>query len=122
MSEIETTNAIIKRTELGKEDHGIFTFFLHLDYGHSGQGAGGYSLSQSIDGEDWFVPSFGGLINEILNTVGVENWEDLPGKHIRVRYDRSKVHEIGHFLDDRWLNFRNFFDLYQTKLPAPTGD
>jgi hypothetical protein len=42
--EIETKNAQIVDTMLGTEDHGIFSFSLNLDYGNSGQNAGGYAL------------------------------------------------------------------------------
>ena len=49
------------------------------------------------------------LIRQIIELVGVEKWEDLPGKHIRVRADNSQVYEIGHYLNDRWLNFTTFF-------------
>lgn len=96
-------NAKIKSTMLGVEDHGILTAFLHLDYGGAGQGFGGYGLGG---------PFCSAWVERVLETVGVEKWEDLPGKHIRVKAEHSKVHEIGNILEDKWFNpaeeFKNF--------------
>ena len=120
---LEIKNATITRTMLGVEDHGIFTFMLTLDYGGSGQGAGGYAL-------DEFVGDKGGgrgrrvgtaygmdLIIAVLKVVGVEKWEDLKGEHIRVKAEHSKVHAIGHFLNDEWLDFKEFYEARE-KIPA----
>ncbi len=111
---METKNARIESTHLGMEDHGFFTFYLMLDYGGSGQGAGGYCLDIWNDDENskgdanQLAKSFL-IIKEIMKTVGVEKWEDLKGKHIRVKAEHAKVYEIGHFLKDKWLNFEDFF-------------
>ena len=111
--EVTVKNAKIERTMLGVEDHGIMSFMLHLDYGGAGQGAGGYALDQ-YDKERKLRIGWGPgllLLRTILETVGVESWEKLPGQHIRVRASHSKVHAIGHFLDDkRWLDFEAFFE------------
>ena len=40
MRESSQANAKITSTHLGQEDHGIFTAWLQLDYGGSGQGFG----------------------------------------------------------------------------------
>lgn len=94
---------------LGYEDHGILTCYLHLDYGGSGQGFGGYSLDEPIkDEEGKFlgrVPTdaTGKWVKEILNVVGVEKWEDLKGKYIRVEADFNKIHRIGNLLEDKWF-------------------
>lgn len=108
---LEIKNATITSTMLGSEDHGIFTFVLHLDYGGSGQGAGCISL----DGYDketdkrFFHPKSMALIARICEIAGVDKWEDLKGKHIRVKADWDYVAEIGHLLKDDWLNFKDFF-------------
>lgn len=86
---------------LGIEDHGIFTFNLTLDYGDGGQGAGNYGIDK---------PYGIALIRKILNTVGVDKWEDLKGEHIRAQCSHTKVHAIGHFIDDKWLNFEDFIN------------
>ena len=41
---IEIKNAIIKSISLDTGDRGLLTAWLHLDYGGSGQGFGGYAL------------------------------------------------------------------------------
>ena len=96
---IEEKNAKITKTFLGFEDHGLFTFFLHLDYGSSGQGAGGYVLGRSVE-----------IIKKILEVVGVNEWEELPGKFIRVKAEHGKVHSIRNIIKGEWLNFDIFFE------------
>lgn len=112
MDKIETKNATITGTLLGYEDHGILTFFLYLDYGGSGQGAGGYSLDEYDKVLKKRVGAKEGLdlIIEILNVVGVRSWEELKGKHIRVKASFVKVYAIGNLLHDKWLDFTQFFE------------
>ena len=113
---MEIKNAIIKSTFLGFEDHGFFTFILDLDYGGSGQGVGLFCL----DHKEWdrnegqkddaqLAKSFR-LIEKILNVIGVDSWEELPGKHIKVKAEHTKVHEISHILKENWLNFEKFLN------------
>ncbi len=112
---MEIKNAKITSTMLGIEDHGIMTFFLNLDYGGSSQGAGGYSLDEYSKEQDRRIGGSSGceLIRSILEIVGVETWEDLPGKHIRARADRGKVYTIGNVLKDEWLDFGDFFGAHK---------
>ena len=91
----ESKNAKIASTMLGIEDHGIMTCMLTLDYGGVSQGFGGYDLKYGPYGVKF--------LREILETVGVSEWEDLPGKYIRVVSDHGKVHRIGHITEDRWF-------------------
>ncbi|MCP6727318.1 MAG: hypothetical protein KJI69_04915 [Patescibacteria group bacterium] len=93
---IEIKNAKIDNTMLGYEGHGILSFMIYLDYGGGAcQGFGGYALGKEYT---TFV------IEGILKTVGVEKWEDLPGKHIRVKLEDGRVVEIGNVLEDKWFN------------------
>lgn len=107
---METKNATIESTMLGTEDHGILTFYLSLDYGGSGQSAGGYGL----DDYDKTLKRRKGtayglqLIQAVMETVGVTKWEDLKGKHIRVQAEHTSIKSIGHFLENKWLNFADF--------------
>ena len=104
----EEKNAVIKSTSLGYEDHGIMTFFLHLDYGGGGQGFGGYGLDKPNDGDrpPYRLGTAFGLeaIMRVLDVVGVSEWEKLPGKSVRVRACHDKVKELGHYLKEEWLN------------------
>lgn len=74
----ERVNVRIRDTMLGWEDHGIFTFLLRLDYGGWVQGAGQLYLGDSKG----VHAKTGELISAILKTVGVDTWEQLPGKHV----------------------------------------
>jgi len=103
--EIEIKNAKIEDTFLGVEDHGILTFMLYLDYGGCGQAAGSYSLGSGNPRQY----SSCEIIEKILEIAEAEKWEDLNGKFIRVKCEWNKVHEIGHPLKDKWLNFAEFF-------------
>jgi hypothetical protein len=117
---IETKNARITSTMLGIEDHGIMSFYLYLDYGGSCQSAGGYSLDKPIkDEKGRFIKRVGtavgcDVIMKILEVVGVEKWESLPNKNIRVRADHSKVYAIGNLLREQWIEFEEFFKLRST--------
>lgn len=86
-------NARIVSTFLGIEDHGIFIAVLHLDYGSTRQGFGTHDLEY----EDYQI----GYLRLILEVVGVEKWEDLPGKYIRADHDRTKVYGIGNIIDNK---------------------
>jgi len=105
---MNTVNARIKSTMLGVEDHGILTAYIHLDYGGSGQGFGGYALD-SYEGERgkggrqgtaWGME----FIRRVLETVGAERWEQLPGMHCRVRQTDDKVQAIGHIIENKWFD------------------
>ena len=87
----EIKNAKIESTFLGYEDHGIFTCFIHLDYGGTSQQFGGYSIGVKF-------------LIAVLKTLEVESWENLKGQHIRVEATHDKVHKIGHLLKDKWFD------------------
>ena len=50
-------------------------------------------------------------VSEILNVVGVDKWEDLPGKYIRFEDNGwgSTVTKIGNIIDNKWFDMKNFF-------------
>lgn len=78
----------------------MLSSFLHLDYGGSGQGFGGYAL---------FSPEFktdatGLWIWRCMEIAGVSEWTCLPGRTIRVRANHSSVEAIGHILKDLWFD------------------
>ena len=83
-----------------------------------GQGVGGYSLDTPISQGSTFIKRVGtaagmSLIMEIMKVVDVKKWEDLPGQVIRVQADQSKVHAIGHFMNNKWLDFSLFFEEFK---------
>ena len=111
---MEIRNAKITGTMLGREDHGIMTFMIFIDISGGGScGIGGWAL----DGYDretksrvFSVKSME-AISKILDVVGVERWEYLSGKYIRVKDNGwgKTIDEIGNLMEDKWLNLREFF-------------
>ena len=109
-------NAKITGTMLGIEDHGILTFFVFLEGKGWGQGLGGFALDQYKDrerdgGERESIGAGLAAIRKILETVGVEKWENLPGTLIRVERSglgSSVPPRIGHILEDRWFDLGEF--------------
>jgi hypothetical protein len=113
----EIRNAVIVRTSLGFEDHGIFTFYINLDYGGSGQGFGGYGMCDPVFDEPGHKfrcrrgTAFGAeAIMRLLKVVGVEKWEDLKGKSVRADCEHTKVHRLGHYLKDEWVDLSALAD------------
>lgn len=100
MRELVERNAIIESTKLGDDDRGP-SFWLYLDYGGSGQGFGGYALGGKFTHY---------VLMGVLSIAGVDKWEDLKGKPVRVRATNVKVHEIGHYLEDKWFNPDDYSD------------
>lgn len=99
---MKTVNAKIESMSLGYEDHGIMTIMLTLDFGGSMQGFGGYGLDGAEDLQRW--------IKELLRVVGVERWEDLKGKYVRVEKEEDwngRITQIGHFLENKWFDSTN---------------
>ena len=114
---MEIRNAKITRTMLGREDHGIMTFMIFIEFGACGCGVGGYAL----DGYDRetrtrvFSAKSMEAVSKILEVVGVDTWEQLPNKYIRIKDNGwgSTIDEIGNLMEDKWFNLREFFSKEQ---------
>lgn len=102
-------NAIIESTMLGREDHGLMTFmiFVKFDKGYS-CGIGGWALDQYDNNTKTrvFQAKSMEVISKILEVVGVETWEELPGKYIRFEDAGTK---IGNIIENKWFDIREFF-------------
>lgn len=85
--------AKITDTMLGTESHGIFTCYLTVDYGGSGQSVGGYSLDTPIQDENGKHAGRIGtgygmeFIIRVMRACGVSKWEDVKGRTIFVLQD-----------------------------------
>lgn len=90
---------------LGIEGHGIFSAYLQLEFDGSGQSFGGYALDQYNKERKERVGTAYGMefIRRVMDVVGVESWEALKGKHVRVDHDHSKIYGIGHITKNRWF-------------------
>jgi hypothetical protein len=92
---MEIENARIESTHLGFEDHGIFS--LNVAFTGPGWGQGTGHLFADKGTSD--------LIKPIIRAVGVEKWEDLPGKNCRIRRSSQlgRIEAIGNLMEDKWF-------------------
>lgn len=49
------------------------------------------------------------LIRETLKVIGVNKWEDLPNKYLRIKITDGVITDIGHITKNKWFNIRKFF-------------
>ena len=107
-------NAKIRSTMLGREDHGIMTFMIYIDANDLFCGVGGYYLDEfdPTTKTRVFRAESMEVISKILEVVGVDKWEDLPGKYIRFEDNGlgSTVTKIGNIIDDKWFDIELYLD------------
>ena len=108
-------NALIEKVNLSMADHGCFTLEMTLQ----GEGwsvvYGAYCLGRGYLGadDDFFDGNAASMeyLMRIMDTVGVERFQDLKGKYIRVATkgwgDQVKI--IGNILKDKWFDAETFF-------------
>lgn len=104
-------NAKIESTMLGFNEMGIFTCHLDLNYEGYGQGFGSHVLAAKNESKDTSIPiNYGAnYIKKLLEAVGVEKWENLKGKYVRVDHSWNKIYRIGHIIKDKWFDPEDFF-------------
>lgn len=64
----------IESTHIGFEDHGIFSWALMFKFSGSGQGTGHYTFTQEMLQ----------ITKDVLEVVGVSQWEHLKNKRVYV--------------------------------------
>lgn len=102
---MEIKNAVIESVTLEKGDRGLLQCWLHLSYGGSGQGFGGYALYLPKSFAHHSMQSVAGhFMFRCMEVAGVDNWADMAGRTIRVRADNGKVYAIGHIVKDDWFD------------------
>lgn len=107
----EIKNAVVESAVITADDHGLLSAWLHLSYGGSGQGFGGYALYLPKSFKHHELKSVAGhFIWRCMEIAGVTQWNHLPGKAIRVRADHSGVEAIGHIVKDDWFSPRDDFE------------
>ena len=97
---LRRTNAKVVSTGLGAQEGRGLHCWLHLSW----EGTGGSFGGDHWDATDEPVASLPHFIKRVLDTVGVESWEQLPGRFIRIEHDGTKVYRIGHIVEDRWFD------------------
>ena len=108
-------NAKITGTTLTMEAHGCLSFYIFVECDGWSCGIGGYCIGHGYVGcnAEEFSSSEKGLVAmmRIMDVVGVEKWEDLPGKYIRIVDDGwgSKITKIGNIVKDKWFDIKEFF-------------
>lgn len=110
----EIINMKIKSASLSMADHGVLTYDLSLEGNGVGVVYGGYVIGRGYLGAKEFHGSDKGIIAlmKIMDTVGVERWEDLSGKYVRVVSDGwgSTITKIGNIIEDKWFDEKEFFN------------
>lgn len=108
-------NALITNVDLSMADHGCLTLVMTLEGDSWGTVYGGYCLGHGYLGaaDDFFDGSAVGMeyLIRIMDTVGVEKFQDLKGKYVRVA-DKgwgSSVKIIGNIIKDKWFDAETFF-------------
>ena len=116
MEELEIKNAKITGVSLSMQDHGCLTFYITLDGGGWGCNYGGYCIDKGYLGAKEFYSTGAGLevLMRIMDTVGVEKWEDLTGKYCRVKTEGwgGTIQAIGNILTDKWFDVKEFYSNY----------
>lgn len=108
-------NALITNVDLSMADHGCLTLAMTLEGGGWGVVYGGYCLGKGyLDADDdFFDGSAAGMeyLIRIMDTVGVEKFQDLKGKYVRVANKGwgSSVKIIGNIIKDKWFDAETFF-------------
>lgn len=107
-------NALITNVDLSMADHGCLELAMTLEGGGWGVVYGGYCLGKGYLGadDDFFDGSAAGMeyLMRIMDTVGVEKFQDLKGKYVCVAIKRGdSVKIIGNIVKDKWFDAETFF-------------
>jgi len=107
-------NAKITSVSLSMADHGCLTFMIYLEGSGWGVVYGGYCIGHGYLGADDFRAESGSGLEammRIMDVVGVDKWENLVGKYVRVKTEGwgGTVDIIGNIVEDKWFDIREFF-------------
>ncbi len=115
-------NAEIELVDLSMADHGCLTNDIVLKGGGWSCVYGGFCIGKGYLGcpDDFFHGSPSGIeyIMRIMDTVGVDRFQNLKGKYVRVATKGwgSSIKIIGNILTDKWFDAESFFkDFEQVK-------
>lgn len=107
-------NSLIESADLNMENHGCLDMTLCLS-GQVNVCFGGYVLGKGYLGanDDFWEGSAAGLeyIMRVMDVVGVERFQDLKGKYVRVAHKGlgSSVKIIGNITREKWFDAESYF-------------
>jgi len=106
MEREEIKNAVIESAVIDIADRGFLTVWVHLDYGGSGQGFGGYALylPKSWTHHRLREGAAGHFLYRVMEIAGVGKWDQLKGKTVRVKIVNGLVSAIGHIVKNDWFD------------------
>lgn len=108
-------NALIESVDLSMADYGCLVLAMDLKGNGWSVTYGNYCLGKGYLGadDDFFLGSAAGMeyLIRIMDTVGVERFQNLKGKYVRVAIKGwgSTVKIIGNILKDQWFDAETFF-------------
>lgn len=106
--------ATIEKTFLGANEnsHGIWTATLHLAWSDS--------WAVDLGGYNMLAPYGMTMLRELVETAGVESWEQLRGTRVIALFDEHDVAVgIAHLLDDsKVLILKELVSRFASQVPA----
>lgn len=101
----EIKNAIIDSAIIDMGERGLLTAWLHVNYGGSAQGFGGFSLYLPKDYKNFTAKGdfAGHFIFRCMQIAGVESWDKMEGKTIRTKGNNGGITSIGHIVKGDWF-------------------
>lgn len=123
MSIVET-NAVIESASVRLDKGSFLSVWLDLKLGIGNQGFGGYVLGATSDCEACSHsqgPNYAAeFIVRCLEAAGVDSFDKLAGRTIRVRRDDEwswTIHAIGHIVkDDLWFSPTETFESWKKEV------
>ena len=110
----EVQNAKITSVDLSMSDHGCLTLEIALEGAGWGVTYGGRVLGHGYLDAKEFKGSAKGIeyLMRIMDVVGVERFNDLKGKYVRVvtKGWGGTVDIIGNIIRNKWFDQKLFFD------------
>ena len=108
MEQEKIENAIITDTYLGVE-RGYLTARIDLNGSRWCCSFGDYVLGQWDDASENSSGYAAWAISELLKTIGVKSWEQLPDTYVRVKHSGlgGRIVAIGNIMHDKWFSFEN---------------
>lgn len=106
-------NAQISKVSISMADHGMLTFTIFVKGNSWGCSLGNYMNGVGHLGAKEWKGNGSAIVAmmKIMDTVGVNKWEDLEGKYVRVKSDGcgSTMHCVGNLIEDKWFDLKEFF-------------